>query len=90
MARSGWNLQVLNLAVSRLGLSENFLISGSSQAERCPVTSLGGGFSNVAMAGTVLSFLESATIVAMSMDLEAMIVPASHAACWAEVFWLSP
>ena len=90
LGRSGWNLQVLNCAINLLGPSVNFLISGSSQAERCPSTVLGGGFSRVAIAGTVLSFLDSATFDAMSIDLEASMVPTSQDSCCFGVFSFRP
>ena len=58
----------------------NFSISGSSQAERCSGSFEGGGFSSVAIAPTLATLLVSPTAVAMSIALDAMIVPASHSA----------
>ena len=67
----------------------NFSISPSSQAERCPLVSLGGGFSKVATGGTFVICCFVVTVVAM-IALHAITVPRSHSACSAALLAFMP
>ena len=65
-------------------------ISGNSQADRWSSTDDGGGFSNVAMLWIFPGLFLLATVFAMVIALDAMMVPLSHVLCSASEFVRRP
>jgi hypothetical protein len=84
-----WNVPLKATSVDQacvaLRVVDELPISGSAPAERCSSTPDGGGFSKVAMLWIFPGRFLLATVLAMVMALEAMMVPLSHSLCSAFV-----